>query len=76
MDVQMPGMDGYQATRFIRSSAGGFQTIPILAMTANAMIGDRERCLDSGMNDYISKPVRGAELLAKLEALLSAPRCC
>jgi PAS domain S-box-containing protein len=62
MDVQMPEMDGYEATRTIRGMTGERSQTPVLAMTANAMAGDRELCLKSGMDDYISKPVRPEDL--------------
>jgi PAS domain S-box-containing protein len=73
MDVQMPEMDGLEATDAIRMQeqvTGGHQ--PIVAMTAHAMKGDRERCLEGGMDDYVSKPVRADELLGVLQK--HAPR--
>lgn len=68
MDCQLPGMDGFETTRRIRAKESGGRRIPILAMTANAIRGDRERCLDAGMDDYLSKPLdpdRLAEVLTR-----------
>jgi PAS domain S-box-containing protein len=66
MDVQMPEMDGLSATRKIRSLEGPAKTIPIVALTANAMKGDREKFIDAGMDDYVSKPIDPALLDAAL----------
>lgn len=70
MDVQMPDMDGFEATNAIRrleGYSGGH--IPIVAMTAAAMSGDRDRCLESGMDEYLSKPIRARQIADKLASL-------
>jgi CheY-like chemotaxis protein len=74
MDVQMPEMDGFEATRLIRQKElTTHKHIPILAMTAHAMKGDRERCLAAGMDGYIAKPISPAELLAEIERFSRPP---
>ena len=72
MDVQMPEMDGLEATRVIRALPSQVSRIPIVAMTANAMRGDEQRCLDVGMNGYISKPIDRRKLLEVLGHYSSA----
>lgn len=71
MDVQMPGMDGYDVTRQIRIIESGKEHTPIIAITANALVGDREKCLEAGMDDYISKPIKGSDLEMMLDKYLS-----
>jgi signal transduction histidine kinase/CheY-like chemotaxis protein len=72
MDMQMPEMDGVEATIAIRKRESTSGThVPIIAMTANAMVGDRENCLQSGMDDYLSKPISSKELFAMIENVLS-----
>jgi CheY-like chemotaxis protein len=71
MDCQMPEMDGYQATRNIRALNSDKAEIPIVAMTAHALQGDREKCLAAGMNDYIAKPITSERLAATLGRWLS-----
>ena len=66
MDIQMPIMDGYEATRAIRRDPG-YELLPIIAMTANAMAGDREKALESGMNDYVTKPIDPDNLYRALQ---------
>ena len=70
MDCQMPVMDGYTATRALRQEKS-LQDLPVIAMTANAMIGDREAALAAGMNDHITKPIVIDEMLATLARWLS-----
>ena len=67
MDCQMPVMDGFEATRAIRQMAGDIRDIPIVAMTAHALKGDRQHCLEVGMSDYLSKPVHRDALVAVLK---------
>ena len=73
MDVQMPEMDGFEATAIIREQEkSGAKHIPIIAMTAHAMVGDRERCLAAGMDDYVSKPINTRDLFAAIGRLMPA----
>ena len=68
MDVQMPVMDGFQTAAEIRKLADPKKArLPIIAMTAHAFKGDADRCLNAGMNDYLSKPVNGKELVDQVE---------
>jgi CheY-like chemotaxis protein len=70
MDCQMPELDGYEATRAIRQRGAPFSGIPIVALTAHAMQGDREKCIQSGMDDYLPKPVTPSAVAAALERWL------
>jgi len=68
----MPVMDGYEATRRIRQSSHEHRRVPIIALTAHAMTGDRERALEGGLDDYVCKPVRPADLAAVLDRCLGS----
>ena len=72
MDCQMPVMDGYSATRALRRQPR-FRDLPVIAMTANAMVGDREKVLDAGMNDHIAKPINVEEMFATLARWIRPP---
>ncbi|MFZ3046558.1 MAG: response regulator [Desulfatirhabdiaceae bacterium] len=74
MDIQMPEMDGFEATRRIRSLEGDLCHTPVVAMTAHAMAGDREKCIEAGMDDYISKPINRDVLVQILNKWLSKPK--
>jgi CheY-like chemotaxis protein/two-component sensor histidine kinase len=77
MDIQMPELDGLEVTRLIRAREADDEHLPIIALTARAMSGDREKCLEAGMDGYISKPLRAPELKAELDriaAIVSARR--
>jgi two-component system sensor histidine kinase/response regulator len=73
MDCQMPELDGYEAAAAIRRGEADGRRIPIVAMTANAMAGERERCLEAGMDDYVTKPIRRQHLLETLGRWLEPP---
>lgn len=72
MDVQMPELDGYETSKEIRKRESDGQHTPIIALTANAISGDREKCLDSGMDDYLSKPIEPEKLESILQKYLGS----
>jgi CheY-like chemotaxis protein len=76
MDCMMPVMDGFEATRLLRQreAATGRPRVPVIALTASAIAGDRERCLSGGMDDYMSKPLQVEEFMEMVERYLRRPR--
>ncbi|MCA9979486.1 MAG: response regulator [Anaerolineales bacterium] len=70
MDISLPIMDGLEATRQLKQAGATTRVIPIIALTAHAMAGDREKCLEAGCDDYATKPVEFPQLLAKIEFFL------
>ena len=72
MDIMMPIMDGYETIRAIRSF-DGYKRLPIIAVTAKVVSGERQRCIDAGANDFVPKPINTAELLAALGPWLVSP---
>ncbi len=70
MDMSLPGMDGWEATRHLKASPET-NIIPVIALTAHAMVGDREKAMEAGCNDYDTKPVEIDRLISKMESLLS-----
>ncbi|MGQ9798864.1 MAG: response regulator [Ignavibacterium sp.] len=70
MDIQMPEVDGYTATKMIRQLDAPLNSVPIIALTAHALLGDKEKCLIAGMNDYISKPVVAKEIVQIIDKYL------
>jgi signal transduction histidine kinase/CheY-like chemotaxis protein len=72
MDISMPEMDGLEATSVIRANSKGARHVPIIAMTAHALIGDKEMCLRGGMDGYVSKPIQADDLLSEMKQVLAA----